>query len=118
MVSGSSSISSFSSILISLGFVISSWRDLSSCSVAFRFSLFSPYKGTTSRREWFIILSSLVSISFGFSFSWRFFATSCAKSLVDSGISLRCSFGITRVCPLLLGLSSRIAMFRLSSDIL
>jgi len=74
--------------------------------------------GIISKREWFIIFSSLISISSGFSLSCNFFPISCASIFVDCGISSRCSFGIIRECPLLSGLSSKIATLCASSPIL
>lgn len=58
----------------------------------------------------------MISISFGFNFFWIFFATSCARNLVDSGISSKCSFGKTKAWPFVSGFNSRIARLFLSSD--
>ena len=103
---------------ISSVFIISSCSSCSSSSEAFLRFFFSPYIGTTSRRECSIIFSSLISTLSGLNFVSNFFATFCARNLVVSGISSRCSFGMINVCPLLSGLISSIAMLFVSPSIL
>ncbi len=104
--------------MISEGFSISSWRDFSSSSEACLFSVSSPYMGIISRSAWPIIFISLILISCGENFFFNFFDTSCTREFFDSEVFSRCSFGTMRECPLLIGISSRIAMLSLSSAIL
>jgi len=65
-----------------------------------------------------IIFISLIWISLGSNFPWSFLESFWARSFVDWGSSLRCSFGMIRECPLLKGLISRMAMLFSSSAIL
>ena len=59
---------------------------------------------------WSIILSSFILISSVSNLSLSFVATCWARDFIESGISLRCSFGIIRVWPFVSGFSSRIAI--------
>ncbi len=66
------------------------------------------------------MLDEEIWISFGFNIFFIFFAIFSAKEKISldnlSGLE-RCSFGITKICPLDIGFISRIAIASLSSSI-